>query len=78
MGRGSWDISLLVSYDLLHVLPHDNLTDTSGLWVAQRGLSQALSTNDSDLPSAPLPHHLLVELIRHNWRESEAEASGAK
>ena len=55
MDRGSWDISLLFSDIRLHVLPHDNLTDTSGLWVAQRGLSQLRRqmTVTSPVPRSP-------------------------
>lgn len=73
-GQGG-GFSLLFSKERLLALAHNNLADMSGLWVAQRGLLQQVT---SDLANAPLPRHLLVGLIKHNWKESKAEASGAK
>lgn len=54
-GSSSWDISTLFRKDPLHVLLHDSLSDTPGLWVAQRGLSQQMTVTSSVLVSPPPP-----------------------
>lgn len=72
---GRRNVQLAIQKDLLLVTPLDKPTDTSSLWVAQRALSQHMTVT-STVPHHH--HHLLVELIRHNQRESEVEASGAK